>query len=235
MTRKVSLLILLVSCLILGACTQTSINGVDMPKPNSAIKARAAANDNVNLGIQYLQEGKVTQAKSRLLQALKEAPRFPASWYSMAYFLEVTGNNELAKEYYQRAIDLDPQDGDTHNNYGTFLCRHKHYQEAVDQFVTAAKNITYLDSGRAYENAGLCSMLIPDKKNAVAYFKLALKNDLNRRASMFELARLYYKQGKVKQSRYYFNQYAMLTKTKKTKFVTMMTQRQRRTLQNKGI
>ncbi len=104
----------------------------------------------------------------------------PESWYSMAFFQEVTGNQELAKEYYSKAIALAPHRGDVQNNYGTFLCRSGDYQGAIQHFLSATQDPEYLENASAYENAGLCAQKIPNQALAVTYFNKALMQDPNR-------------------------------------------------------
>ena len=150
----------------------------------------ATAKINTQLGIAYLQQGDVQRAKQKLLLAMKEAPKIPETWYSMAYYLEATGNKTEAQNYYLKSITIAPKDGASHNNYGTFLCREGQYQASIQQFMLAAQDPNYLDNAAAYENAGLCATKIPDRKLAMAYFERALEQDPGRAISAEELKKL---------------------------------------------
>lgn len=145
---------------------------------------------NAQLGIAYLEKNDVQRAKQKLLLSLNQAPNIPEPWYSMAYFLEATGNKQEAKAYYIKAIEVAPKQGEAKNNYGTFLCRSGEYQAAIQQFALAAHQPNYLNPAAAYENAGLCALKIPDNTLASSYFKLALKSDPTRSLSREKLARL---------------------------------------------
>ncbi|MCH9770658.1 MAG: type IV pilus biogenesis/stability protein PilW [Gammaproteobacteria bacterium] len=216
--RILSICTSIIFCLLLTACvTSETINN-----KHKVVDPTAAANANINLGLQLLKNKKVAQAKATLLKAVKEAPNLSASWYAMGYFMEVTGNEILANQYYLRAVKLDPISGASRNNYGTFLCRHKHYKAAVKEFIKATKDIAYLQTASAYENAGLCSMLIPDYGNAISYFKKAIQNDPNRRTSWLELARIYYQKNNLKQAKRYFTEYAIMTDTSPGQFKKLM-------------
>jgi type IV pilus assembly protein PilF len=166
------------------------------PTPDAAAKAKlnAAADANIQLGIAYLQKKDVTLAKQKLLDALRVAPDNPAAWYAMGYYLEVTGNNTEANDYYLRAIKLAPKDGNALNNYGTFLCHTGKSKESISYFLAATQDLNYVDTGAAYENAGLCALNIPDLKLAEQYFLKALSNGPMRERSLTELAKIYYKQ-----------------------------------------
>ncbi|SRR5579883_2503487 len=170
---------------LLSACSFTSSDDAEVK--NQKI---STAKINTQLGMAYLQEHQMQQAKKRLLLALDEAPTIPEPWYSMAYFLETTNDPVQANKYYLKAIELAPTRGDSHNNYGTFLCRSGNYRAAIQQFMLATQDPTYLDTATAYENAGLCALKIPDKRQARIYFSNAIKQDPDRKLAQMELAML---------------------------------------------
>lgn len=179
--------------------------------PKSKINRTAAASTNIKLGMEYLKNKDIERAKLKFQQALKDAPKLAASWYSMAYFNEAAGDIKLANRNYRRAIELSPYDGEAHNNYGTFLCRHKAYKRSIKEFITAAKQPSYLTTAAAYENAGLCSMQAHQYLAATNFFKKAIGSDPRRSTSYFELAQLSFNNNqKVKAYKYYAN-YARLT------------------------
>src|SRR5438128_2314971 len=101
-----------------------------VPKPNPT-----AANYNVELALSYLQQGNLTRAKYKLLLAQQQAPNDPVVNDAMGYFLERTGEVNKAESYYLQAINAAPKSGAAQNNYGTFLCRQKHYQKAITHFM----------------------------------------------------------------------------------------------------
>lgn len=172
----------------------------------------------------YLQKNELDRAKEKFTLATQKAPRLPASWYAMGYFLETVGNVQEAELSYQKAIRLDPHDGESHNNYGTFLCRHKRYQEALHEFDLAVKQHSYVTSGAAYENAGFCARVAGINPTAKHYFKKAISNDPGHSSSYFELAKIYFEEKKVKTSYDYFLRYAHRTKTAEEDFYKLMTE-----------
>lgn len=174
---------------VLSACSSTMKSTSDNTNTMEDKKINTAK-INSQLGIAYLENHEVQQAKQKLLLALKEAPNIPEPWYSMGYFLEATGSKEEARADYLKAVEIAPYRGDVQNNYGTFLCRSGDYQLAIQHFLVAIKDTNYLDTAAAYENAGLCALKIPDKKQAIQYFNLALEQDPNRSLSEMELKKL---------------------------------------------
>lgn len=130
----------------------------------------------VNLGITYLQQGNFEKARMALNQAIIAQPRAPSAWGAMAYLEEITGNLTLADRDYRHAIQLAPQQGEAHNNYGVFLCRHGQPRAGIPELLKATQLQSYVYRASAYENAGRCAQLIPDPIAADNYFKAALRN-----------------------------------------------------------
>ena len=122
-----------------------------------------AANTNVQLGLAYLQKGLYSASKQSLLTAIQDDSHIAAVWYGMGYYLEKTGNQAAANQYYQYAISVEPHSGSAKNNYGNFLCRAGKYQAAIHEFILATRERDYLNTANAYKNAGICALKIPDK------------------------------------------------------------------------
>jgi type IV pilus assembly protein PilF len=189
MKQAAKLLTVIPFCALLSACALKEVR-LDNPDQQNPTKPLEAADANIQLGIAYLQQDEVPQAKSNLLQAVQEAPNLPASWYALGYFSEVTGQIKLANTYYKRALALNPHSGDSLNNYGTFLCRTGKPKMAIKEFSQAVAQPAYLQTASAYENAGLCALTIPNKKLATHFFQEALMNNPNLTTSLLQLAKL---------------------------------------------
>lgn len=207
--KKTSLAFILIALATLSACSKKPYTPVLEPL---TVDKTAAAHSNISLGISYLKAGDVARAKGKFANAIKDAPKLSAAWYSMGYFYETVKQNKKAEAAYGYAIRLSRHDGNALNNYGTFLCRHGRYKKAIQAFVKAAKEPSYLTVGSAYENAGLCSMQAGNREAAVGYFKKAISNDPKTVASYFELAKINYDANHVDTAYKYYGQYAKLAK-----------------------
>lgn len=165
--------------LLLQACqgmsTREAERGSDIRRVQEAVAY------NTQLGLAYLQQGDRPRAKRKLLIALRLQPDFAPANAAMAYYLEQTGDLKQAQAYYKKALNLAPRSGTQLNNYGTFLCRTGRYKEAERYFLLAVKDINYLYTAQAYENAGHCAMAIPDYPKARHYFMKTIEQDPRRR------------------------------------------------------
>lgn len=193
--------VLLLSLLLFDACTTETVS-THIPEKNLP----RAAMINLKLGLIYLQQGDVPKAKQKLLLAQRQHPS-AAVIRGLAYFYEKTGDLSRADVYYRKAIAKAPLAGAGHNNYGVFLCKAKRYRQAEQQFVAAITDINYLNIANAYENAGLCALLIPDDSKAKRYFKKALQQNPNIVTSLRQLIRLNYEQRRYQQANVYLQHY----------------------------
>lgn len=175
-----------------------------------------AARTNAQLGLAYLAKGYYPQSKDRLLQAIQEDPKLASVWYSMAYYLEKTGDKRAAKAYYEKALSVDPHSGEAKNNYGTFLCRNKDYESALRYFDSAVKEPSYLDDASAYQNAGTCSLMMHNKPLAKRYFQAALDNNPNMPFALLSLARLYNELGNRAAANRYFEDFRKIALANKS-------------------
>lgn len=167
---------------------------------NNPPDLKRAAMFNMQLGLGYLQQGDRPRAKKKLLIALKQEPKSPEINAAMAYYLEKASELSQAKKYYLKALTLSSYSGIQSNNYGAFLCRHGEYKMAEEYFLKAVKDPHYIHTAGAYENAGLCSLLIPDLPRAKQYFTKALNQDPSRRQSLYELVKIEQQKGHQKRA-----------------------------------
>lgn len=198
-------IVLLLVLSILTACQ--TFQHADPKKDKKVV----AAGINIQLGMAYIDRHEIQRAKQKLLMAVHEAPQLPEAWYSMGYFFEITGEKGRARNCYVRALELAPKRGDTNNNYGTFLCRSRQYREAIHRFLVATQDVEYLDTASAYENAGLCAELIPDRPLAIRSFEAALRQDPARPTSLMGLAQVNYEQGHYNAANSYLNQFLIIS------------------------
>tara|TARA_R110000868_G_scaffold164802_6_gene397705 strand:+ start:330 stop:1022 length:693 start_codon:yes stop_codon:yes gene_type:complete len=220
---KIKTIILVVSLALLAGCKTTTSEPTEyMNTTRSEGRPKAeTAKINAQLGMAYLERKNVQRAKQKLLLALEQGPDIPEPWYSMAYFLEATGNKEEARSYYLKAVEIAPERGDVQNNYGTFLCHSGEYKASIKHFVAAANAPNYLEPASAYENAGQCSMKMGSYKRAATYFNKALLKDPARTSTLLKLVEVDIKLGKYKAARNRLVQFSLVSEpTPESKYLS---------------
>ncbi|MEZ7275811.1 type IV pilus biogenesis/stability protein PilW [Pseudoalteromonas sp. 68 DY56-GL68] len=188
-----SLLAITVSTLALAGCvTENSYNGSNKPVVENKINNTGAARTRIALALQYLKTGNNSQAKYNLERAADFAPELPEVHYSLAYYYQQVDEPELADKAYQQALRIDPNDPNTLNNYGVFLCGIGEYDRAAEELLKAISIPSYIRVAESYENLALCAIEFDDFENAEKYLKSALSHSSQRPSSLISLAGLYY-------------------------------------------
>lgn len=102
---------------------------------------------------------------------------------------------EEAEKAFQRALKLERNDPDIHNNYGWFLCTSGQHAKGQDWLAKAWGNPLYETPEKALYNAGRCARMANDQARAVEFFAKALQVSPNSTAIMYELANMQFDQG----------------------------------------
>lgn len=174
----------------LAACgTGGGTRSDESPTPEPG-KAQSAAEVNVSLGQAYLEQGRLELALDKLKKALKLDPRLPSAHTVIAVVYEQIKDNENAQFHYKRATELAPKNGSVLNNYGTFLCRAKQYDEADKYFVRALADPFYQTPATAQANRGSCAIQAGRIDVAEASLREAVRLAPNEPQGLFDLARV---------------------------------------------
>ncbi len=157
------------------------------------------------LAAAYYSSGQLSIA----LQELKIAINADA-YYAPAYningliYMDL-GENQQAQKNFERALSLRPENSDTQNNYGWFLCQHRNPKEAIPHFLAALKNPLYATPEKADYNIGICSLKLQKDKQAAMYFRRALQRQPRLALARYYLAGIAYRRGDYKTATSYFS------------------------------
>lgn len=167
MSKSKLLLIFCASLIFLIGCSLT-------PSQKYNIEA---ANINAKLGLAYLEQNKIEQAKNKLLIAFKQAPHDAKVHAALGYFFAHTGEPVLAEWYYLYAIKHADEKGSVWHDYGLFLYQQNRFQEALKYFLLAAKDISYLRVAKAYADASAAALKLEQNNLAQQYLREAFLHD----------------------------------------------------------
>lgn len=189
----------LVLVFLAGCATQATLQDRD--------RARQGAEINVDLGLHYLANNNLEQARTNLARALDMAPDY-ARAHSAFAMLQVRLNNEReAERSFRRAVELDPDDSFTWNSFGAFLCGTERLDEAQDAFRNALANPYYPTPEHALTNAGVCLLEAGQTKEAEESLRRALDNNPNYTPALLEMARLTFNDERFLQTRAYLQRF----------------------------
>jgi len=155
------------------------------------VKSTKASNVNADLGIRYLQAGRLQLANEKLQKALNQDPNSLAANHYYAILQQRLGDTNKARQYFSKAVNISPKDPEVRNNYGSFLCDNGQAQAAIQQFSSAINDPLYKTPEFAYTNAGICLRKTGNHAKAEEYFRNALRKKSAFPSALLEMAGLY--------------------------------------------
>jgi type IV pilus assembly protein PilF len=180
---------ILVACL-LSACVMQSTNPYNTDSDNTR-RARA----HTELASAYYQQSQFEVALKEFNIAIELAPNYAAAYNGLGLVNAALGENKKADAAFTKALDLDPKDSDSQNNYGSFLCKTGQYDASISHFLAAIKNPLYNTPNIAYTNAGICSLRKNDLTGAENYFSKALEIEPLTHPAAYQLANIQFNRG----------------------------------------
>jgi type IV pilus assembly protein PilF len=144
-----------------------------------------------------LQQGKYEIALSEFNEAIQIDPSFALAYNGLGLVYAALGEDAKADASYKKSIQLQPRSSESHNNYGSFLCSRKRYDESIKHFLEAVKNPLYSTPNLAYANAGICSARKNDLNNAEIYLNKALQIEPLTHSAATQLAEIQFNRGDV--------------------------------------
>ena len=173
-----------VAAVILAACVTKSSTPLHMANQ------REAAADNTQLGINYMNQGDLNLAKTKLDRALEEDPGNANVHSARAMLFERMNQLAKADDEFRTALRLAPHDPDVINNYAVYLCQNGRTDEGVKRFLEAAHNALYRTPQAAYTNPGVCLRAARRDDEARVNFDAAIQLRPNYAEAAFQLATL---------------------------------------------
>src|SRR5665213_1531854 len=160
---------------MLGCTTTTTTTTTRGANSDHKSSSADAASVNVQLGVDYLRQGQLALAQTKLERALKEDSHNPDAHGALALLDERLGKVDEADREYRRALVLSRHSPSMLNNYAVYLCSHARPDEGVRYFEEAATNPLYSTPWAAYTNAGVCLRAGHRDQDAMVRFNRALQ------------------------------------------------------------
>jgi type IV pilus assembly protein PilF len=178
-----------------------------LKKEDASTKRQDAARTRTDLGQKYMQQGKLEVALDNLQKALDYDSNYVDAHTVIAVLYEAINDPVKAGEHYKRAAELKPKGGDVLNNYGWFLCRQGHPDDAENYFVRALADPFYQTPGVALTNSGTCLLRAGKRDQAEAQLRRALELQPNDGEALFQLASALYQKGEYFKARAFMQRF----------------------------
>ncbi|MDD2832964.1 MAG: type IV pilus biogenesis/stability protein PilW [Methylotenera sp.] len=180
----------LMSALIIGCASSQQ-----REKNVQNLKAQARAHS--DLAALYLQERKLEIALEEFTIAKNIDPTFGSAYNGLGLVHAALGQDDLAELNFRRAIQIEPNNSESRNNFGGFLCARNRIDESIKEFMAAVSNPLYGTPALAYTNAGICSLRKQDNVNAEIYFMKALQIEPLFHVAAYQLASIQFKRDDI--------------------------------------
>lgn len=165
------------------------------------------ANVYLQLGVRYLSLNELNSAKENLELAAQHNADSVPTHIALAFLYEKLNKYDDARNSYNIALNLDPENISLQNNFGRFLCDRREFNKGMALLTKASTDMLNETPWLAFTNAGRCQMAMGDKSKAVIYFEKALQVNPNYAPVLQEMQRLSYQNGDFKAARNYLERY----------------------------
>lgn len=205
-------------CIVVSACITTTNRTDNLSKEQKADLY-------LQLGVRYLEMGELKTAKEKLYKALAVGSKNAEIQNALAALHERLKQDEIAREFYQQAMVLEPDNVSILNNYGRFLCDKDDYEQGkqVLQQVLALP----LNNRKwfAYTHIGRCELKQGFVELAESNFRQALQANRNFPPALYEMQQISFNSGKFMSSRAFLERYLQFANhTAETLWVAVQTE-----------
>jgi type IV pilus assembly protein PilF len=198
----------LLTSLLLAACGGSE--PVRQAVDPSTVSNKDAAGFNVQLGLTYLQQGKIELARDKLERALAQNPRDPAVHTGVALLYDRLGEDRKAEGHFRTALRMRPDDPTVQNYFGVFLCKQKRFEDGEKILLKAAHNPIYQTPEVALSNAGVCERNAGHADVAENYFRKATELRPQFAEGWLQLSEVTYLRGDYVKAREYLQRHLNL-------------------------
>jgi type IV pilus assembly protein PilF len=151
------------------------ITGCISTDPQKAKPQPDRASDiNLEMGVDYLSKGNLSQAKEKIDRALEQNPRNAKAHAAAGVLYDRLGQTDKADSHFARAVSLDAHDPDTRNNYAVFLCQKNHFDKGEKMALEAAQDPLYKTREIAWLNAANCARSAGNLERAEQYLRASV-------------------------------------------------------------
>jgi len=172
---------------------------------------RRRAEVHTALAGEYYARGNFAVALSEARLALKDdSTYYPAHNVLALVFMELR-EDVMARESFDRALRISPNNPEVLNNFGWFLCLRSETQRGLDMMVRAASDTQYTSPEKAWLSAGLCLRRVGRNNEAEDAFRRAVLIRPDLIGALYNLALISFERGEMKDAENYLMRYTRLS------------------------
>lgn len=200
---------LMVLLLALAGCTSTvtrteaKADEKVEPAPKDEKSIKKLADTRLELASLYFSRGQSDTALTEIKKVIDAVPDYGPAYNLRGLIYASLGNTAQAESSFQRALQINPRDADTMQNYGWFLCQNQRFAEADQQFSAALVQPNYRGAAMTLRAMGNCQARDGRLADAEASLARSYQLDPGNAATAINLADVQYRRGEYERARFY--------------------------------
>ena len=182
-----------------GATAMQAEPITEFDEPDTRKRARIR----LNLASNYFDQGQTTVALDEIKQSLAADPGYAPAYVLRGLVYMRMNNSALAEDSFQRALQINPRDGDTLHNYGWFVCDAGRHAQAIELFDRALASANYGGRATTHLAKGICQVRANQLTEAEASFSKSYELDAANPITGYNLAALLFQRGETTRAQFY--------------------------------
>ena len=178
-------------------------NGKDLVTASDQPASSRRAELRMELATAYFGRGEMTTALDQVKLAIVADPTLATAYNLRGLIYANLAEDALAEESFRHALELDPKDGDSMQNFGYYLCQKKRYAEADALFDQALAQPRYRQPARTWLTKGVCEAFANQLEASEASLLRAQELDPGNPSASVNLAEVLYRRGEYERARFY--------------------------------
>lgn len=170
------------------------------PQKEATLDLERIAEINLQLAGSYYAAGQFQTAYSVVTLAHQAQPDNAHALTLMALIEGELRDDVKARQHFEQALKLAPEDADVRHNWGVYLCRKGQPAASIEQFKLALQVPTYNKQSNTLSAAGDCLARMGRDEEAQQYYTGALRFDPDSVPALFGLSELKYRRGEFAQA-----------------------------------
>jgi type IV pilus assembly protein PilF len=197
--------------IFLGACASQSTTETRQVTDASGMDGRRKAEVHTGLAGEYYARGNFAVALAETRLAIKDdSTYYPAYNMQGLVYMELREDAQ-AREAFNRALSLSPNNAEVLNNFGWFLCLRNDTDRGMEMMLRASTDPLYHSPEKAFLSAGLCMRRAGNDARAEDYLRRAVLIRPDLIGALYNLALITHDRGNDKDSEIYLLRYMRLT------------------------
>jgi len=178
-------------------------DGKDIVTASDESDGSKRARMRMELAAGYYGSGQMTTALDQVKLAIVADPTLAEAYNMRGLIYSNLGDDKLAEESFRHALQLAPQDADSMQNFGYFLCQKKRFPEATALFDQALAVPRYRNTARTLLTKGVCQAIAGQLAESEASLVSAYALEPNNPSIEVNLAEVLYRRGDYERARFH--------------------------------